>query len=264
MQLRWLLAILTLIAAITLCSGCNTSAPVLTDVIADGKAKAKATFDGTKDGTGDTGSSATISLSFTNDGLRVCIPAGTILYASDRDSQRLITAKSVIVAGASGDNTVQVPTYCLDEFRTTPSPQSQLSFEAPDGGDSENTEALKQLVDCLASSSLSAQSKQLIIWSVSAKLFGMSQSDALTTLTNRITERTMNEQRAKLEANREHMRSNGSPDAEIDELFQQELEAEGIGQMAKDKAEAQIKEYVRNRDVLVGCGCANDSDPIFQ
>jgi len=266
MQLRWLLAMLTLLAAITLCSSCTTSDPVLTDVMADGGAKATATFDGSNDEKGDTGSSATISLSFTNDSFRVLIPAGTVLYASDNNSQRLITAKSVIVAGTSGDNTgrVQVPTYCLDEFRAIPSPQSELSFDAPDGHNLENTDKLKQLADCLSSSSLSQHAKQLIVWSVNARLFEMSRSDALETLTNQIREQTLDEQRTKLEANREHMRSNGSPDAEIDDIIQKELESEGIGRMAKDKAEAQIKEYVRYRDVLVGCGCANDSDPIFQ
>src|SRR5579871_510965 len=150
MQLRWLLAMLTLLAAITLCSSCTTSDPVLTDVMADGGAKATATFDGSNDEKGDTGSSATISLSFTNDSFRVLIPAGIVLYASDNNSQRLITAKSVIVAGTSGDNTgrVQVPTYCLDEFRAIPSPQSELSFDAPDGHNLENTDKLKQLADC--------------------------------------------------------------------------------------------------------------------
>jgi hypothetical protein len=103
------------------------------------------------------------------------LPAGTVIANGDPHSQRLITARAVVVTLDASANAVQqqVETYCLDQFKVPPVAASPLRIDPVGTSDAEgDLSEISRLADCLEESSGLARDRQLAIWLVKEGFVG--------------------------------------------------------------------------------------------
>ena len=113
--------------------------------------------------------------------LTVVVPAGAPIYSAASGEQRLAVARTVTVRLAKGQSqaSVELETYCLDQFALQPTPTSVLSFAPPsDGTVLEETEPLRKLVACLDGSAKPHQARQFAVWMVSQNYLDLPYAQA--------------------------------------------------------------------------------------
>ena len=197
--------------------------------------------------------------------VRGAIAAGTILFAGEGTSQRLMTATplSFVLSSTSPSADSVVKTFCLDQLAAVPAAGTHLSFAAgPDdrGMTTEETEPLHRLATCLSSSSLSDPDQQATVWAVRENLLDKSAADIVQFWTKGLEETISKQQRAKLDARRLRMADNpaynllspGDFDQMVEAEFQSERDA--IHQEAERRARAQLAGLQRARQTLGTCG----------
>ena len=98
-------------------------------------------------------------------------PAGSIIHSGNPGEQRLLTTRTValVLDDATPTATVEVEVYCLDQFALTPTLSSPLSLPNDDGTDSEETEPVRKLAQCLENGSASYAARQFAIWMSAGK-----------------------------------------------------------------------------------------------
>jgi hypothetical protein len=241
----------------------------LSRAIADGKITAVVGF-------GGAGSPSTITVTRTpgtSGAMTVRVPAGTVLYAGNAATQRLMTAATVTIVLPAGSEgiTTSVHTYCLDEFAAVPDLTTALAF-VPGPGDrtatTEETEPLHKLAECMAGKAASEEDKQLAVWAVKDDLLHKSPQDALDFLARGLEEQVTRELRAKVERARasiaqevKHL-SAADLDAQIAETVQAEQAANR--RRGEQLARNQLDHLRRDRDLLTSCGYAADDLPLFR
>jgi len=243
----------------------------ITEAITSGKVMVEDSF-------GGAGSPSTFTVIRSSGGmsgdLTIVIPAGTVLYPSDASAQRLITAGGVTVflPAAIGRVSVQLKTFCLDEFAAIPAVASSLSF-APLSEErtvtAEETEPLNKLADCMSSSSQPDAFKQLAVWAIKDDLLHKSPAEALAVLTNGFEEAITKEQRGKLLGKRPaFMRKHPLLDqSRIDEVIDAEMahESAQIHDKSARMAREQLKNFLQHdRDLLAACGYDVNEMSIFR
>lgn len=193
------------------------------------------------------------------------IPAGTILAGGDSSTQRLVTAKPLVIAASSSETTTsQVPALCLDEFKSEPVNQTNLYLVGgEDSSSGDGSVPIQKLMDCLSASNLPLETMQVAVWCNTEKIFLMSQSDAVNTLTQRFADKIRQEQQERLETRRDQFRLQGITNGDIDQMIQHELNREDISGEARMRAAKQIDIFRQSESVIVGCDCAKQSDLIF-
>jgi hypothetical protein len=224
---------------------------------------------------GGAGSPSTITVTRTpgtSGELAMRVPAGTVLYAGDAAVQRVMTAIAVTIAmpAQTDTMTVQVKTFCLDEFAAIPQANTPLSL-SPGPGDSlattQETEPLHKLADCMAGMSGSDDDKQLAVWAVKDDLLHRSPADALGFLGRRFEESIARELRAKVERAREAI-AREAKHLSADEIDAQIAESLR-GEEAANRTEAarlarnQLDSLLQHRELLTSCGYAADM-PLFR
>ena len=135
------------------------------------------------------------------------LPAGTPIYATNPNTQTLLTAGRVFVQLSTTKPVVQmsIPTYCADQFAEEPSPQSALALLPPEvpvaaaaqakaSGDFEwiETNAVRKLVAKLEGSGADSETRQTAIWMYGSgniyRLYSEVRSDLLKKFNKRIGE----------------------------------------------------------------------------
>jgi len=196
-------------------------------------------------------------------GLSLIIPAGTVIANGQSEGQRLMTAKTVVVALPDGTSEADqdVEVYCIDEFAETPTPQSVLSVQVPaDDEASDETEPLHKLATCLDDKDMPHADKQLAVWLVSSGLLQKSPSDALEAITDSFEQRMIAEKRATLDRDGRQFLKERHPsfsDADIAALLEGELNSEAakIHEQAAQGASEQLTRFRANgRAPLEACG----------
>ncbi|MDB5705074.1 MAG: hypothetical protein JWN66_2190 [Sphingomonas bacterium] len=117
------------------------------------------------------------------------LPAGTVIASDDSHTQRLITAKAVVVSLDASQTTTQqqIETYCLDQFKVPPVATTPLRIDLGSAGDSgEGVSEISKLADCLEGTSGSARDRQVAIWLVKEgfieKNYDQARSEAIDSL----------------------------------------------------------------------------------
>jgi hypothetical protein len=241
----------------------------LTSAIADGKVTAAAAF-------GGAGSPSTMTVTRTpgtSGAMTVRVPAGTVLYAHDAATQRLMTAAAVTVVLPAGSDgiTTSVNTFCLDEFAAVPELTTALAF-VPGPGDSgvttEESEPLHKLAACLAGKAASDEDKQLAVWAVKDDLLHRSPQEALEVLGRGFEQQLNREFRAKVARARASIAqevkrlSAADLDAQIEETMRSEQAADR--RRAEQLARTQLDHLRHDRDLLTSCGYPADDLPLFR
>jgi hypothetical protein len=111
----------------------------------------------------------------------VIVPAGAPIYGAASGEQRLAVAHAVTVRLAKGQSqaSVELETYCLDQFALQPTPTSTLSFAPPsDGAVVEETEPLRELIACLDGSTQPHEARQFAVWMVSQNYLDLPYAQA--------------------------------------------------------------------------------------
>jgi hypothetical protein len=121
--------------------------------------------------------------------LTIVVPAGTLIRDADPGSQRLMTARSLIIHLSKGSPSAAatIDLLCLDQFAEAPKPGAHLALAAPDPNAPilVETEPIRKLNDCLQSQEYHDGSDQLAIWLVTENHLNETYHHALSTLTER-------------------------------------------------------------------------------
>ena len=216
----------------------------------------------------------TISREDPSDAVSVVIPIGTIIWPAESGAQRLIVAGETRLALAAGEasQSVDVSTFCIDEFAPPPQISAPMALAAPDPSVDirvEEREPLHKLAACLTDEAASDGDKQLAVWAVSGKMMGRSRGEALRNLTEGLAREMLTERRSQLEAKRDEMRKVG-PDlteAQLDQLIAAEIKdgMDDLRRLAADKASEQLDSFVAHDQALMSrCGYDAGQQRIFQ
>ena len=247
-----------------------TAPEAITDAIKSGKVDAKVLAKG------NTGRSAVITLSRpkgVSGTSTILIPSGTILYGTDSNTQRLFVATPVqiVLSDVTPAITLQVKTFCFDEFAAIPLQNTAYSFFAPGGTvtTTEETEPLHKLANCLASASQSDADKQLAVWAVSSDWLHKTRDEAVQFVANGLADQMAKERRNQLERKKAHIARKAPhlSSADIDELIEKEYQESMVeaGRIAAAKAQEQITGFIaHDKDMLKSCGYPTDDMPIFR
>jgi hypothetical protein len=204
--------------------------------------------------------------------ITIVIPSGTVIYSHDHNGQRLITAApiKVVLSNEVPSVTIVVPTYCIDEFATTPIDGATLEFDPPNNQSeamTEETEPLHKLADCMMSSSMSTGGKQLAVWAVADDLLRKTPDDALQFLTARITQKIINDKRREFRDRKSHISSVAYllSDEEINQLIESELQSRksDFERSAASYAQEQLDALAGDLDVLTSCGYKAEDMRLF-
>ncbi len=200
--------------------------------------------------------------SMRNDGMRVALgltrsegqvgrvsltwPAGSIIYSGNPGEQRLLTARTVAVVldDATPAATVEVEVYCLDQFALTPTLSSPLSLPTDDGTESEETEPVRKLAQCLEEGSASHAARQFAIWMSVGKFVEQDRTVVRERLAEAYRSTLRTQAEGKLQALAETLRkrmpylSSAQLDAAVEryrrERFEQEVERTALQQADRD------------------------------
>ena len=258
------------VAALLALQGCARPSPPPTDLrvaLETGSVQAKAEAQGD-----DAGATSVTLTRFSGDGpLAVTIPAGTVLYSGSNGAQRLITGKTVVIVFRPGQTTASesVRTFCMDEFRLTPTSGVQLSPVASlgdDGTTTEETEPLHKLVDCM--SDAPQDETQIAVWAVNQDLLHKTREEAIGAIRDGLLEEMKTERRDQLEAKRPELMQGKVHLTEdrLTALLDQEFmeDQPELQRMADEQAHAQVEKLIaRDRDQLARCGYPTDGLPLF-
>ena len=224
----------------------------------------------------DSGHSVTISVTRdeSDEEVIVVIPLCTIIWPAKKGAQRLMVASDtrlVLAAGQSFES-VDVSTFCIDEFAPPPPISAPMALAAPDPSVEirvEEREPLHKLAECLTDEDASDGDKQLAVWAVSGKMLGRSRTQALSALTEGLTRQMLVERRRQLEAKRGDARKL-APDlseAQLDQIFEAEIKdgMDDLRKVAADKASEQLDSFVtHDKDLMARCGWDASQQRIFQ
>ncbi len=198
-------------------------------------------------------------------------PAGSIVHSGNPGEQRLLTARAVAVVldDATPTATVEVEVYCLDQFALTPTLSSPLSLPSDDGTDSEETEPVRKLAQCLENGSASYAARQFAIWMSAGKFVEQERTVVRERLaeTYRSTLRTQAE--GKLQALAETLReqmpylSSAQLDAAVERYRRGRYEQE-IEQTALQQADRDLQAFDGEaRSALAQCRDGLDTQPFY-
>ena len=198
-------------------------------------------------------------------------PAGSRIHSGNPGEQRLLTARTVAVVldDATPTATVDVEVYCLDQFALTPTAASPLSLPTDDGADSEETEPLRKLAQCLEGGSASYGARQFAVWMSAGKFLEHDRTAVRERLTEsyRSTLRTQAED--KLQELAENLRtqmpylSAAQLDAAV-ERYRREKFEQDIEQTAQQQADRDLQAFDGEaRSALAQCQEDLDMQPFY-
>jgi len=193
--------------------------------------------------------------------MALSVPAGTILNNANPAEQRLLTARSVAVEldDETPSVSVELEVYCLDHFALTPSPSSTLSFASADS-ETEETEPVRVLAQCMEKSSASYEARKLAVWLVADGHLDIDRIAAGERLSQSYREQIREELETRMDAVPEELRKRvpGISQDQIDNALARFRSGYGleneISRKAREQADRDIQAFSEQaRIALDGC-----------
>lgn len=198
-------------------------------------------------------------------------PAGSIIHSGNPGEQRLMTARTVAVVldDTTPTATVEVEVYCLDQFALTPTLGSPLSLPSDDGTETEETEPVRKLAQCLEDGSASYAARQFAIWMSAGKFVEQDRAVVRERLAEAYRSTLRTQAEGKLQALAETLHeqmpylSSSQLDAAVERYRRERFEQE-IEQTALQQADRDLQAFDGEaRSALAQCRDDLDTQPFY-
>lgn len=203
----------------------------------------------------------------------VVLPAGTVIHNGDANGQRLITAAAVAfhISDSNPTQTASVEVYCLDQFKLLPTTASALSLpDQEDETETEETEPVRKLADCMQDTAATHGARQLAIWLAEDGNLNKSYSELHEHLIDSYRASMTEQAKAKLDALADRLRRDmpNMPQDRIEAAVQRyrvgKFSAE-VDEAARAQADKDLDGYRNDaRPALDKCGYDTASSNFFE